>query len=145
MLSATLPKALEILANIWSESETATAAARSLNFSELDPLARVLDLAGRPDAARTIMRAWRDSDEDSAELADTLREAWGILPAEDECRECESPTDDGEGADGLCGNCADRVSCSECYESFEGQLGAGHGMCASCLHDARRSGWEPGE
>lgn len=29
-------------------------------------------------------------------------------PDEESCSECGSPTDDGEGWDGLCGNCADR-------------------------------------
>ncbi len=35
--------------------------------------------------------------------------------------------------------------CSECSESIAvDDLGSGHGMCGSCLHDAVRSGWEPG-
>ncbi len=28
-------------------------------------------------------------------------------PSEEECRICSAPNDDGEGWDGLCGNCAD--------------------------------------
>ncbi len=28
-------------------------------------------------------------------------------PSDDDCRICGAPTDDGEGWDGLCGNCAD--------------------------------------
>lgn len=38
--------------------------------------------------------------------------------------------------------------CSECGEPIEGasfgSLRSGYGMCASCLHDAVRSGWGPG-
>jgi hypothetical protein len=30
--------------------------------------------------------------------------------------------------------------CSQCREA----LAEEHGMCGSCLHDAKRSGWEPG-
>jgi hypothetical protein len=38
-------------------------------------------------------------------------------------------------------------TCSECGETFDpvADLGAGWGMCASCVHNARRSGWNPGE
>lgn len=32
--------------------------------------------------------------------------------------------------------------CSQCGEPADD---GGHGMCAACLHDARRSGWEPGK
>ena len=36
-------------------------------------------------------------------------------PDEDDyaCRECGAPTDDGEGWDGLCGNCSDRKAMAE--------------------------------
>lgn len=34
---------------------------------------------------------------------------------------------------------AGEVACSQCQE----QPAEEHGMCASCLHDARRSGWDP--
>ncbi len=30
------------------------------------------------------------------------------------CRSCGGPNDDGEGYDGLCGDCADKASCHEC-------------------------------
>jgi hypothetical protein len=32
------------------------------------------------------------------------------------CRECGEPNDDGEGYDGLCGNCADMATCKDCGE-----------------------------
>lgn len=31
-------------------------------------------------------------------------------------------------------------ACSQCHAA----LAEDHGMCGSCLHDAKRSGWEPG-
>lgn len=31
-------------------------------------------------------------------------------PDEDHCRQCGAPSDNGEGWDGLCGNCADKYS-----------------------------------
>lgn len=34
--------------------------------------------------------------------------------------------------------------CSQCGQDIGDDVHAGHGMCASCLHDAVRSGWEPG-
>lgn len=38
--------------------------------------------------------------------------------------------------------------CSECGEAIDeaavGFEAGGHGMCGSCLHNAVRSGWEPG-
>jgi hypothetical protein len=35
-----------------------------------------------------------------------------------------------------------RVRCSQCQETFDIH---DHGMCAACLHDALRSGWDPEE
>lgn len=36
--------------------------------------------------------------------------------------------------------------CRECGESVaRDDVRAGYGMCGSCLHDALRSGWTPGE
>lgn len=37
-------------------------------------------------------------------------------------------------------------TCSECGAAIDDDdYRAGHGMCGSCLHDAERSGWTPGE
>lgn len=38
------------------------------------------------------------------------------------------------------------AACSQCADVIDrDDVHAGHGMCGSCLHDARRSGWEPGQ
>lgn len=43
------------------------------------------------------------------------------------CSECGDPTDDGEGYDGLCGNCADKVTCGdELVEDSD------EGLCSDC-------------
>lgn len=48
----------------------------------------------------------------------------------DEHCSCGAPLNDGEGFDGLCGNCADKASCSECGEALpEGNEGC---VCPDC-------------
>ena len=38
------------------------------------------------------------------------------------------------------------AACVECGEAIErDDVHAAHGMCGSCLHDAYRSGWTPGD
>lgn len=45
-----------------------------------------------------------------------------------------------------CWHVAPIACCSQCAETIEpDDVHAGYGMCGSCVHDALRSGWEPGE
>lgn len=37
------------------------------------------------------------------------------------------------------------VECIECGEFVEEDGHGGYGMCSSCVHNARRSGWTPGD
>jgi hypothetical protein len=49
---------------------------------------------------------------------------------DDQCSDddCDGTTDDGEGYDGLCGNCADATTCSECGEVKRREAA----LCSSC-------------
>lgn len=58
------------------------------------------------------------------------------------CRACGEPTDDGEGFDGYCGNCADARSCQECggeldetYDDDEELPEDRPRVCSDCRED----------
>ncbi len=71
-----------------------------------------------------------------------------MAPDGDDCGRC-GDTVHTVSTDGLCDGCvaedATAAHCAECGERIApAEIGAGWGMCAGCVHNARRSGWEPG-
>ena len=55
---------------------------------------------------------------------------------EDRCP-CGESLDDGEGSNGLCGNCADRLSCPECGEE---KAEEDDDLCRDCAREEAREG-----
>lgn len=53
-------------------------------------------------------------------------------PDDEDLCACGAPLDDGEGSDGRCGNCADRLSCMSCGEEKERESDV---LCADCKRD----------
>jgi len=60
--------------------------------------------AGGMAVAAQLGREYVDRDHDEGLALDRARE-----DKLNRCKECGAPNDDGEGWDGLCGNCADRL------------------------------------
>ena len=59
---------------------------------------------------------------------------------EESCYECGASLDDGEGYDGLCGNCADAAephSCENCGFTYS----TGEGSGAACCENPVDAGW----
>lgn len=65
---------------------------------------------------------------------DALASAGMECTCDDEspCRDCGASTDDGEGWDGYCGNCADRRTCPGCFDEKEPEAATcGDAGCAA--------------
>lgn len=86
------------------------------------------------------MRTFTESDHPRAETGEFVRKVndapTGSLQDEwdedeDTC-ECGASLDDGEGSNGLCGNCADRMSCLRCFEEKDDESSV---LCADCSRD----------
>lgn len=93
------------------------------------------------DGLNAAYKAWidaREGDSNDSEheaAADLIEDLMGFagIDVDDDTDEEEDEDDSGP-----------ENPCSQCGQGIGDDIHAGHGMCASCLHDAIRSGWEPG-
>lgn len=75
----------------------------ALSCSEAEAFQLLLEAADRPDLAVVLIKAHAEADDDEDDLHLDLCRS----------RDCINPTNDGEGWDGYCGSCADRITNNE--------------------------------
>lgn len=101
------------------------------------------DAADAPDRPLTlnVYRSWAGGD-DSFEMSNPDDESAIGSSVPDMLREL---ADNWHSSDAHPDDGTEPETCSECGDVLvEGPGGGDHGMCGSCLHNALRSGWEPG-
>lgn len=114
----------------------------SLNWAEMQAQANLLVVAGRADLAAIMIREWAILEKEEGELDDEARARLGEFVA-------DLPTIPDHRLEGEF-DWAEYTSpsCDECDEvatNFWPELKEPVKLCDSCEHNARRSGWEPGQ
>lgn len=126
--------AVDALASIASGMYDAEALG-GLTCAEVEAIAEVLRAGGHDEAAATIVDAHAHGDDDEG---DEHHGRFLEIEAEHAAMDARIYAERAAAS-------APVRRCAECRAQIEADdMGAGHGMCGGCLHDAIRSGWEPG-
>ncbi|MDQ1113950.1 hypothetical protein QE418_003398 [Microbacterium testaceum] len=105
-----------------------------LQCVEVEAIADVLRAAGHDESAATIVEAHAHGDDDEH---DEHHDRYVEIQAEHAAIDARISAERAASAPvRRCRECRAQIATDD--------MGAGYGMCGSCVHDAIRSGWEPG-